>query len=90
MNTVFLAVFVLLQIADVWTTHKALSMGKREANPFLAYLFTRFSPVPTMVVVKAVAVVALWYTAFWPLTAVLCLLYLFVVDNNWRVIQSDK
>lgn len=90
MNWVFLAVFVLLQIADVWTTHKALSMGKREANPFLARLFEYFNPVKVMVLVKAVAVIALWYTAYWPLTAALCLLYLFVVDNNWRIIQDKK
>ena len=90
MNTVFLVIFVVLQGLDIWTTDKALKMGKREANPFLAYLFTRFPPVPTMVVVKAVAVVALWYAAFWPLTALVCFMYLFVVDNNWRIIQDKK
>ena len=40
MNTVFLVIFVVLQGLDIWTTDKALKMGKREANPFLAYLFT--------------------------------------------------
>jgi hypothetical protein len=90
MNGVFLAVFVLLQIADVWTTHKALQMGKREANPFLARLFEYFNPVKVMVAVKAVAVVALWYVAFWPLTAVLCVLYVWVVGNNLQVIRGDK
>ena len=90
MNTVFLVIFVVLQGLDIWTTDKALKMGKREANPFLAYLFTRFPPVPTMVVVKAVAVVALWYAGYWFLTAVLCLMYLWVVDNNWKVIQDRK
>ena len=90
MNTVFLAIFVVLQGLDIWTTDKALKMGKREANPFLAYLFTRFPPVPTMVIVKAVAVVALWYAEYWFLTAVLCLMYLWVVDNNWKVIQDRK
>jgi len=89
-NTVFLVIFVVLQGLDIWTTHTALKMGKREANPFLAYLFTRFPPVPTMVVVKAVAVVALWYAGYWFLTAVLCLMYLWVVDNNWKVIQDSK
>ena len=90
MSGLFLAIYVALQVADVWTTDKALKMGKREANPFLAYLFTRFPPVPTMVVVKAVAVVALWYAAFWPLTAVLCVLYVWVVGNNLQVIRGDK
>lgn len=90
MNTVFLVIFVVLQVADVWTTHKALQMGKREANPFLARLFEYFNPVKVMVLVKAVAVILLWYVGFWFLTAALCVMYLWIIDNNLRVIQSDK
>ena len=90
MNGLFLAIYVALQVADIWTTDKALKMGKREANPFLARLFEYFNPVKVMVAVKAVAVVALWYVAFWPLTALVCFMYLFVVDNNWRIIQDKK
>ena len=90
MSGLFLAIYVALQVADVWTTHKALKMGKREANPFLARLFEYFNPVKVMVAVKAVAVVALWYVAFWPLTAVLCVLYVWVVGNNLQVIRGDK
>ena len=90
MNTVFLVIFVVLQVADVWTTDKALKMGKREANPFLARLFEYFNPVKVMVLVKSVAVILLWYVGFWFLTAALCVMYLWVVDNNRRVIQSDK
>jgi len=90
MNTVFLVIFVVLQGLDIWTTHKALKMGKREANPFLARLFEYFNPVKVMVLVKSVAVILLWYVGFWFLTAALCVMYLWVVDNNRRVIQSDK
>ena len=90
MNTAFLIVFILLQIADIWTTDKALKLGKREANPFLARLFEYFNPVKVMVLVKSVAVILLWYVGFWFLTAAVCLMYLWVVDNNRRVIQSDK
>jgi len=90
MNGLFLAIYVALQVADVWTTDKALKMGKREANPFLARLFEYFNPVKVMVLVKSVAVILLWYVGFWFLTAALCLMYLWVVDNNRRVIQSDK
>ena len=90
MNTVFLVIFVVLQGLDIWTTHKALKMGKREANPFLARLFEYFNPIKVMVLVKSVALVLLWYVNFWFLTAALCVMYLWVVDNNRRVIQSDK
>jgi len=90
MNTVFLVIFVVLQGLDIWTTHKALKMGKREANPFLARLFEYFNPIKVMVLVKSVAVILLWYVGFWFLTAALCVMYLWVVDNNRRVIQSDK
>ena len=88
MNTVFLAVFVLLQIADVWTTHKALSMGKREANPFLARLFEYFNPVKVMVLVKPVAVIALWVADIPIVTVAACALYVAVVVNNYKVISK--
>jgi hypothetical protein len=88
MNTVFLAVFVLLQIADVWTTHKALKMGKREANPFLARLFKYFNPVKVMVLVKSVAVVLLWVADIPIVTAAACALYVAVVINNYKVISK--
>jgi hypothetical protein len=90
MNTVFLVIFVVLQVADVWTTHKALKMGKREANPLLNWLFQRFDPVGTMVVMKVAATWLLWYADLYLVTAACCALYVWVVVNNWQVLEGKK
>lgn len=88
MNTVFLVLFILLQIGDVWTTLTALKMGKREANPFLAKLFEHFDPLGVMVVTKVFATWALWYADLYFITAAMCALYVWVVINNWKVIRG--
>jgi hypothetical protein len=87
-NLIFLALFILLQIGDVWTTLTALKMGAREINPFLAKLFQYFDPLGVMVVTKVFAVWALWYADMWAITMTLCAFYLWVVLNNWKVIQG--
>ena len=90
MNTAFLIIFFLLQIADIWTTDRALKMGKREANPLLNWLFQRFDPVGTMVVIKIPAVVLLWLADIFYVTAGCCVLYLWVVINNLDVLEGKK
>ena len=88
MNTAFLILFIALQIADIWTTDRALKLGKREANPLLNWLFQRFDPVGVMVVMKVAAAWLLWYADVYVVTGLLCAFYLWVVDNNIRVIQG--
>jgi hypothetical protein len=90
MNLAFLALFILLQIGDVWTTLTALKMGAREANPLLAKLFLRFDPLGVMVPVKLAGVWALWYVNLWGLTAIMCAAYLWVVFNNLDEIYGRK
>ena len=88
MNTAFLILFIALQIADIWTTDKALALGKREANPLLNWLFQRFDPVGVMVVMKVAAAWLLWYADVYVVTGLLCAFYLWVVDNNIQVIRG--
>ena len=90
MNTAFLIIFFLLQIIDIWTTDRALKLGKREVNPLLNWLFQRFDPVGTMVVMKIPAVVLLWLTDIFYVTAGCCVLYVWVIVNNWNVIKDEK
>jgi len=90
MNLAFLALFILLQIGDVWTTLTALKMGAREANPILAKLFAYCDPLGVMVVTKVLAAWLLWYADLWMATMALCVLYLWVILNNWEVIQRLK
>ena len=90
MNTAFVILFLLLQIADIWTTDKALKMGKREANPLLNWLFQRLDPVGVMVSMKVAATWLLWYADIYFVTAACCALYVWVVINNWKVIEGEK
>jgi len=90
MNTAFLILFILLNVADIWTTLRALELGKREVNPFLAWMFKRFDPLGVMVITKVLAVYFLWLADIYFITAAACALYVWVVLNNWDVIQRKK
>ena len=82
----FLLLYIALQAADMWSTVTALKQGHREGNPFLAKLFSRFPPLPVMLVIKVFGVWALWWADMTLLTAAACAVYLYVVINNLRVI----
>ena len=90
MNTGLLILYVLLQAADVYTTLTVLKQGGRELNPVLAKLFTRFDPLPVMVSVKLVGVWALWYVDMWMLTLAACVVYAFVVNQNYGVMTRGR
>lgn len=85
-QTLFLAIFVVLQALDVWTTLVALKMGHREMNPVLAKAFTCAEPLVVMVVVKLMGVWALWWADIAAITASACAMYLIVVINNTKII----
>jgi hypothetical protein len=87
-NTGWLIVFVLLNAADIYTTHTVLKQGGRELNPVLAKLFEQFDPIVVMVTLKLAAVWALWYVDVYWITALACAVYLYVVVNNWYEIKK--
>lgn len=89
-QALFLAIFALLQVADIWTTLVALKRGHREMNPILAKLFEKYDPLPVMVSFKVAAISALWWADMYWLTGLMCAMYLFVVNNNLDVIQGKK
>lgn len=89
-QTLFLVIFVLLQILDIWTTLVALKRGHREMNPVLAKAFTYAEPLVVMVVIKLAGVWALWWVDMYWLTGLMCAMYLFVVNNNLDVIQAKR
>lgn len=88
MNTGWLIVFVLLNAADIYTTHTVLKQGGRELNPVLARLFEKADPIVVMVTLKLAAVWALWYVDVYWITALACAVYLYVVVNNWYEIKK--
>ncbi len=87
---VFLLIFVVLQVLDIWTTLTALKQGGREMNPVLAKAFTYADPLIVMVVIKLAGVWALWWADMYVITGLMCAMYLYVVSNNLDVIQSKK
>jgi hypothetical protein len=87
---VFLGIFVVLQVLDIWTTLKALKMGHREMNPVLAKAFTYAEPLVVLIVIKLAGVWALWWADMYFLTGLMCAAYLWVVNNNLDVIQRNK
>jgi hypothetical protein len=90
MNTGLLALFCLLQAADVYTTLTVLKQGGRELNPVLAKLFERADPLAVMVAVKLVGVWALWYVNLWWLTLAACCVYAYVVNQNYGVMTRGR
>jgi hypothetical protein len=85
---VFLGIFVVLQVLDIWTTLKALKMGHREMNPILAKLFEKYDPLATMVAFKVAAIFSLWWADLVIVSALCCVVYFYVIANNLRVIRG--
>lgn len=55
------AVFVLLQLLDVWSTHRALAVGGQEANPIARWFMARLGTGPGLFVLKAAVCLYLWW-----------------------------
>jgi hypothetical protein len=43
-----IACLILLNIADLWTTHQTIRFGGREGSPWMAKLFAYFGALPTL------------------------------------------
>ncbi|MFH2074789.1 MAG: DUF5658 family protein [Pseudomonadota bacterium] len=92
---ILFGVFVLLNIADVWTTVKVLRGAGRELNPVARWFIERLGIEGGLVILKLVLVLAV----IWGLNAVLwcfglvyvllalgvlCAVYVVVVAHNFR------
>lgn len=93
LTTALFYALVILQLADIATTHYALRTGKaREANCGMAWLMARIGVLPALIVTKAIFVALACYmlrfdNVGWALGA-LCVLYGWVVFNNFKVIKT--
>lgn len=91
---VLLIIALTLQVADAWTTYRALSRpGAREVNPLVASLLGRLGLVGGLALAKLLGVgaVTLAYvldSAF--ALYVLIVLYTAVVANNINVLRSVR
>lgn len=93
-----LYLLILLQLADIATTHYALRTGiGTEANPVLRKLFDKFGHEPVLLAIKGGFIALLvWAVPIMEATGylwavlLLCLLYLYVIINNVLVIFRSK
>ena len=90
-----LAVFVLLQIADWWTTTNVIKSGKgKEGNPLVAGLMKLIGTQPALVLWKAAAVARGGASSMSGqeyavhVLGALCALYAAVVVNNWKILKK--
>lgn len=92
MNSIYIlfALFVLLQVADAYTTIMSIKSGAKEANPVMSAVF-KITGVPMGLALIKLALIALVYKflMFYPLI-VIDLIYLAVVANNVKVMKSVK
>jgi hypothetical protein len=89
---ILLGVFILLQIADVWTTMVALKTGKaHEANPIMKWFMDKLGVVPSLLIIKAVVIgVVVYFVNVWIILAILNCLYAFAVYLNIKTLQKLK
>lgn len=89
-----LPLLTLLQLLDIWTTHKCLSRsGTVESNPILARMFTKLGILPTLILTKGAYIALLWWGAQYvpvELLYAIAAFYVWVVWNNLRILRSAK
>lgn len=85
-----LALFIVLQCLDGWTTYKLLSNG-RERNPLVELMIESFGLLGAMVISKGIGIVAgIYVSAFGELwiLASMTAFYALVVANNYRQLRK--
>ena len=81
--------FILLQVADSWTTLTALKMNGREMNPLLNYVFRMIGPVQGLILMKSLSIIIIGLLVFdhwivWVLNGI----YTIVVLHNIKQIKG--
>lgn len=85
-------VFVLLQLADVWTTIKCLETGATEGNAFVAWIMRKLGKLWPLVklALSFGGAYLLWSDGViwgvWLLSAVVAI----VVYSNWQILKDRK
>lgn len=94
MTTLLYIFVVLLQIADLLTTHAALKLTEvEEKNPIARWLMVRLGVPGGLLLLKGVgigAAAALWLADADLVLLGLAVLYVYVVWQNWSVINDRQ
>ena len=93
---ILLALFVLLQAADGWSTLAILNRGGYERNPILADLMNKIGILTAILIVKSAASVGATvmvlllpdFTTTRVVLIILCLIYGVVLSNNRQVLKN--
>ncbi len=91
---VSLIVFILLQLADGYTTMKALkSASNYEANPVMKFLMQKIGKLPALALMKILMSAGMSYAYVFSgpfITLIPNLIYVYVIYNNVRVLKGIK
>ena len=92
-NYILLAIFIVLQASDFYTTYTILKNGKGyEANPILRWIFDKIGYVAGLAIVKglciAVGVYAVQFSNSFYIFVPAIALYIWVVRNNYKVMTK--
>ena len=88
MTYILLAIFALLQIGDVWTTYNVIKENKgHEGNAIMAWLMDKLGVLPTFIVMKVSALVAVYFLP-WQAILVLDAIYAYVVFQNYQILRK--
>jgi hypothetical protein len=85
------ALFVLLQVADVWTTYKCITSGKgKEANPVMKWIMDKLGLLEGLVLLKIVGTVVVvgLLSQFIEALILLNCFYSYIVYNNWKILNK--
>ena len=89
-NYILLAIFIALQCGDFYTTYTIIKTGKgHEANPVLATLMAKLDMAGVLAFFKlACILIGVALLQYWYALALLDILYVWVIYNNFKVLRG--
>jgi len=90
MNIALFTLFVIIQIADGWTTIQCIEFDKgTEANPIVAWGIKKIGLEPALFIYKAIAIGMGYFLMDYPIAlGLLCLPYAYIVYNNYKILKG--
>ena len=92
MKAAIFGILIGLQVIDVASTLYAMKLGAKEINPLVAKAMAWFdNPLVALLVLKAavIALIAWQYEIIHAgVLAALCVFYVWVIWNNWSIIEK--
>jgi len=87
MSYILLAIFILLQVGDGWTTYLCITSGKgNEGNKIVAWGMGKIGLIPALIFYKVFAIILGIILSIYPISLVfLNLMYGYVVFNNYKI-----